>query len=69
MLILLVKTLEKSIRNSKGNVKPADPRDVVSNVARSVKYPSLVQSGVLSIPKAGNTMFAVPGVNGQYNVT
>ena len=49
--ILLVKTLEKSIRNSRGNVAPADSRDVINNVARTVKCPSLFQSDVLSHPK------------------
>ena len=65
----LVKTLEKSIRNSRGNVTPADSRDVMSNVVVTIKCPSLVQSGVLSIPKfsPGNIMFAVPAVSGQYN--
>ena len=47
----VVKTLEKSIRNSMVNVTPADSRDVMNNVARTVKCPSLFQSDVLSIPK------------------
>ena len=46
----LVKTFEKSIRNSRGNVTPADSLDVMSNVACAVKCLSLVQSGVLTIP-------------------
>ena len=43
----------------------------MSNVAGTVKCPSLVQSDVLSIPKfsPGNITFAVPAVTGQYNVT
>ena len=49
--ILLVKTLEKSIRNSRGNVTPEDSRDVMNNVTRTVKCPSLFQSDVLSITK------------------
>ena len=55
--ILLVKTLEKSVRNFKGNITP-DHRGVMSNVVRTVNSPTLVQSGVLSIPKAGNIGFA-----------
>ena len=43
---------------------PADPWDIISNVARTVKYPSLVQNG--AIPKAGNITFAV---SGHYKVT
>ena len=61
--------LEKSIRNSKGNATPADTQADMSNVTDTVKCPSLVQSGVLSIPKAGNIMLAVPALGGQYNVT
>ena len=64
-----MKTLEKTVRNSKGNVRPADPRHNMRNVADTIKCPSLVQSSVLSIPKAGNIRFAVPGMSGQYNVT
>ena len=43
----------------------------MSNVARTVKYLSLVQSSDLSIPKisAGNMMYAVSVVSVQYNVT
>ena len=65
--------LEESIRNSRRILTPADPRDVMSNVARTVKCLSfnLVQSGVLSILKilAGNITSAVPALPGQYNVT
>ena len=61
-------TREISIRNYMGNVTTADPRNVKSNVALTVKCPSLVQNGVLSIPKAGNITFAVPAVPGQYHV-
>ena len=66
----VVKTLEKSIRNSRGIVTPADPRDVMSNVASTTKCPSLVQSGVLTIPKisAVNITLALPALSGQYNV-
>ena len=46
--ILLVKTLQKPIQNSRGNVTPADPQDVMNNPSR---LPSRVQSGVLLIPK------------------
>ena len=46
-----MKTLEKSIRKSRDNVIPADSRDFMNNVARTVKCPSLFQSDVLSIPK------------------
>ena len=67
--ILLVKTLEELIWSCRGNVTPADPWYLMSNVACTVKCPSLVQSGVLSIPKAGNIMFAVPAVSKQYTVT
>ena len=69
--ILLVKTLEKSIRNSRGNEIQADSRDIMNNVACTVKCPSLFQSDVLSIPKisAVNITFAVPAMSGQYNVT
>ena len=65
------KRFEKSIRNSRGNVTPADSRDVMNNVTRIVKCPSLFQSDVLSIPKisAVNITFAVPAMSGQYNVT
>ena len=71
MLHFTRKTLEKSIRNSRDNVIPADSRDVMNNVARTVKCPSLFQSDVLSIPKisAVNITFAVPAMSGQYNVT
>ena len=64
-----MKTLEKSIRNSRGNVTPADNPDAMSNAACTVKCLSSVQNGVLSIPKfsAGNIMFAVSAVSGQYN--
>ena len=66
-----MKTLEKSIRKSGGIVTPADPKDVMSNVAHTAKCPSLVQSGVLSIPKisAVNITLAVPALSSQYNVT
>ena len=62
--------LEKSIRNSGGNIIPADSRDVMNNVARTIKCPSLFQSDVLSIPKisAVNITFAVPAMSSQYNV-
>ena len=65
------KRLKKSIQNSIGNVTPADSRDVVNNVARTVECPSLFQSDVLSIPKisAVNITFSVPAMRGQYNVT
>ena len=43
--------LEESIPNSRGNVTPADSRNVMNNVACTVKCPSLFQSDVLSIPK------------------
>ena len=39
--ILLMKTLKQSISNFKGNTTPADPRDDMSNVARTVKRSSL----------------------------
>ena len=57
--------------NSSDNVTPADYRDVMNNVERIVKCPSLFQSDVLSIPKisAVNITFAVPAMSGQYNVT
>ena len=57
--------------NSRDNVIPADYRDVMNNVACTVKYPSLFQCDVLSIPKisAVNITFAVPAMSGQYNVT
>ena len=63
--------LEKSIRNYRGNVTPADSRNAINNVARTVKCQSLFQSDVLSIPKisAVNITFAVPAMSGQYNVT
>ena len=69
--ILLVNTIKKSIRNSRGNVTPADSRDVMDNVARTIKCPLLFQSDVLSIPKisAVNITFAVTAMSGQYNVT
>ena len=69
--ILLMKRLEKLIWNSRGNVTPADSWDVMNNVVRTIKCPSLFQSDVLSIPKnsAVNIMFAVPAMSGQYNVT
>ena len=57
-----MKTLEKSIRNSRGNVTPADSRDFMNNVARIVRCPVIIsQSDVLSIPKisAVNITFAV----------
>ena len=68
--ILLVKTLEKSIRNSRGNVTPEDSLHVMNNVTCTVKCPSLFQSNVDSIPKisAVNITFAVPTMSGQYNV-
>ena len=70
-LHLLVKTLEKWIRNSRGNVTPADSRDVTNNVACTVMCLSLFQSDILSIPKisAVNITFAVTAMSGQYNVT
>ena len=65
--------LEKSIRNTRGNVTQADSRDVMNNVARTkctVKCPLLFQSDVLSIPKisAVNITFAVTAMSGQCNV-
>ena len=53
-----------------GATAAADSRDVMNNIARTVKCPSLFQSDVLSIPKisAVNITFAVPAMSGQYNV-
>ena len=64
-----MKTLEKSIRNSKGNATQAEHSGVMSYVVNTVMCLPLVQNGVLSIPKAANIKLAVPTVSGQYNVT
>ena len=54
----------------RGNVTPAVCHDVMSNLTRTVKCPSLVQSCVLLIPKisVGNIMSLLPAVQGECNV-
>ena len=54
--------IEKLIENSRGNITPAAPRDVTSNVADNVKCPSFVQGGVFFILKisAGNITYPLP---------
>ena len=69
--ILLVKTLEKSIRNKfkeHGNTSRSSERNEKRRAYRQVTFLSLVQSGVLSIPGNPSMTFAVPAVSGQYNV-
>ena len=61
--------LENSIRNSRGNITPADPWDFTSKVVHAVKCPSSVQISFLSMPTilADNVTFPLPTVGGQYN--
>ena len=63
--ILLVKMLEKSIRNSKGKATPVDPWDDMSNIGGYRQVPIISLHSVLSISKAGYIMFAVPAMSGN----